>query len=493
MLIRHTLLYMPAQLVSPLVQAVTLLIWAFLLPSTELGAASLIISFQEISSSLFFAWWSHFALRNIVRFRKEDSITSFLSSESIVIFILLLTQIVFMTPILIWYFSDLISYTFLLSTLAFISTRSINIYLAERARADARIFIYTIQRALVPAAGLALSVMFVYLFDASAASVLFGFTLSQTMSLVVSVSFSDVFRVKPMLNRDLINNALSFGIPVMASALLTAVAVHAPRFIVDQTIDLAAAGMFAVIYGLGVRTSNIASMLVTAGAYPLVVNKYEAEGSRAAHKQLQQNTILLAACVMPAVFGLIAINQSLVSIILPPDFRESALLILPIAAIAGVIRDFRSHSTNQIFLLHNKTRFSTVISLIDLVVGITFSFIGVQMWGLVGVAAGSLAAAVISLILSIALSGLKFGFFLPTRELFRVTIATLLMFISVWSLPETHTSFYLLGKIVMGAIIYFILILFLLPETARNMRHILRRKRNSAARKSKSSIEKTGE
>lgn len=64
MLIRHTLLYLPAQVLAPGLALVTVLAWAHLLPAREIGIATLVVALQEISYTLFYLWWSHFALRN---------------------------------------------------------------------------------------------------------------------------------------------------------------------------------------------------------------------------------------------------------------------------------------------------------------------------------------------------------------------------------------------------------------------------------------------
>jgi O-antigen/teichoic acid export membrane protein len=475
MLVRHTLLYLPAQLLAPLIQFATILAWAHLLSPEQVGIATLVVAIQDISFALFYAWWAQFTLRHLSRFRASPELRAFLGTEAVALGASTLLQLVVIPPVLLLYFGETLNPALLSTILAYLVTRSLNLSLAERARADAKILLYTMMQVGVPALGLAAGFVFVGQFGPSATAVLGAFALAQGISLILALFVSDFGRTRPRIDPIVLRQALSFGVPVMLALALALLAQNAPRFVVDQTIGLAAAGMFGVAYGLGLRTSSLASMMVTAGAYPLVVRKFETEGVAAAYAQLQRNTTLLVAVVMPAALGLIAINTSLVDILLPAEFATTAYLILPFAAFCGLLRDLRSHTTNQVFLLQGQTRYATIIGAVDLVLAASLSVLGVYAWGIEGAVFGPLIAAVLALAVSIGFATITFGFRLPLGEIARIAIAAALMATVVWLLPDTNNIVVLALEVCLGGLVYGVLLLALFPKMREEAASVFRR------------------
>ena len=92
------------------------------------------------------------------------------------------------------------------------------------------------------------------------------------------------------VDREIVGHALRYGIPLIIGGALGWVGLNASRFIVNEMPGVAAAGLFAVGYGLGQRAAAVAAMLVTAAAFPLAVKSMEQGGSKAAMRQLADNS-----------------------------------------------------------------------------------------------------------------------------------------------------------------------------------------------------------
>src|SRR5258708_39828729 len=105
---------------------------------------------------------------------------------------------------------------------------------------------------------------------------------------------------------------------------------------------VAAAGLFAVGYGLGQRAAGVAAMLVTAAAFPLAVKSMELAGSRAAMRQLADNSALLVAVLTPSLAGIFMLRAEIVHLLIAPPFQQVTLAILPLATLAGAIRNVRA-------------------------------------------------------------------------------------------------------------------------------------------------------
>ncbi len=84
-MIRHSLLYLPAQVIGPLMQLVAMVVWTHLVSEHTLGVITLIIATHELLQVAFLAWWSQFALRFFGRFRGDDDAGRFYRTENTVL------------------------------------------------------------------------------------------------------------------------------------------------------------------------------------------------------------------------------------------------------------------------------------------------------------------------------------------------------------------------------------------------------------------------
>jgi O-antigen/teichoic acid export membrane protein len=467
MLARQTLRYLPAQVLSPLVQAATVIVWAHLLPAEEVGIATLIMAIQEISYTFFYTWWTTYVLRHLLRFRKDAATAVFLQSEFVAVLAGMSLQAVAVVIAAFAFGRPGISLQSYSIIAIYCLSRSLNLYMSERARADGNISLYTTMQVAVPTLGLLAGCALVVLVSRTATSVLAAFSLAQVLSSVAAVVRTDVGRVALPIRPTLLRTALVFGTPLMLSSLFSIVALNTPRFIVGHTMGLAAVGIFATSYAIGLRVSSFASMLVTAGAYPLVVRRLESEGIAAAYDQLRNNTVLLFAVTTPAALGLFAINSSVIQVLLPQSYWALAATVLPAAAISGMLRDFRSHTTNQVFLLHKRSIVTSVISALDLIFCLAFGFLGARLWGVTGVIMGPLSAAIAGLAASFILSNRLFGFALPTGQILKVVFAAFAMSGIVLLLPKHEGVLWLSISISVGAMIYCVLIGALMPSLCK--------------------------
>jgi O-antigen/teichoic acid export membrane protein len=315
--------------------------WAHVLQPRELGALTIVVAAQEIIFSGAFMWWSHSVLRFLPRYEISDKRHAFLNTEVAVVAFCGLVQVVLVLVFMEVYFGGEVAGSVKLAAAVSIFFRSTSLYFSERARSTQAILNYTILQAVVPAAGLAISLVLAEKIPATVETMLYALALPQALGLLWVAFRSDFMSSVGRPDREIVREALSFGIPVSLGALIGALALNSPRFIVDQMLGLEAAGAFGVSYGLGLRASNIAVMLVTAAAYPLVVRKMETEGWDAALRQLSSNTILVALIVCPAALGLLAVNGSVIKLIMPESMQHYAGL----SAISGRIQRIRSSSS----------------------------------------------------------------------------------------------------------------------------------------------------
>ena len=463
MLVRHTFLYLPAQVVAPLVQFVSIIVWAHRLSAADLGVVTLIIAIQELTFVVFFMWWSHFALRYIAGFRDDAGRRRLIGGESAALLISAALQTVAAIPVLLVVLPGALDAATLIVASLFMVTRSLNAYMAERARAEARIGLYTVMQIAGPLLGLLIGVALTEAGFRSLTGVFLGLVVAQAFALFAMVPMSDVGRHCDVASGPLLRRAAAFGVPAMTASMLALLAVNAPRFIVEHWGGLTALGEFSVGYGLGLRASSFAVMLVTVGAYPLAARAMEREGIAAAYAQLSRNMTLVALVVAPVAFGLLAVNRSVVDLVVPPAFREAASVVLPFATIGGLLRYLRAHTTDQAFLVRSRPGIITIIGIVDLVGAALSSVVGLRLDGVAGAAAGPMVSGVVMIAVSLVAARLVLDFPIPTRSFIVIGGAAAIMAAIVAAAPVGDGVFGLATRIALGAMIYASAIIAALP------------------------------
>src|SRR3977135_1813329 len=85
MLLRHTLLYLPAQIIGPLFQLIASIVWIHVVDEHTLGVITLVTATHELLQIGFLAWWSQYALRFLGRYQDRGESQQFYRTENTVL------------------------------------------------------------------------------------------------------------------------------------------------------------------------------------------------------------------------------------------------------------------------------------------------------------------------------------------------------------------------------------------------------------------------
>jgi O-antigen/teichoic acid export membrane protein len=163
--------------------------------------------------------------------------------------------------------------------------------------------------------------------------------------------------------------------------------------------------------------------------------------------------------------------MEIVHLLIAPPFQQVTLAILPLATLAGAIRNLRAHFGDQAFLLHNRTRWMMAIAAIDASMTVVLSVLFLPRWGLAGVAGATAVAALVAAMVSFAIGFSRFGLSLPVGHLLRIALATIAMSALLRGFPEARTMTVLAAHVAAGAAAYFAaLALLYAPSLARMLR-----------------------
>ena len=454
MLLRHTLLYLPAQIVGPLFQLIAMVVWTHLVDEHTLGVITLVTATHELLQIAFLAWWSQYALRFLGRYEDKGETLQFYRTENAVLLVSVVVQSIAVVAILLLVIAPGANAGLLIATVAYVITRTLNLYIGERARVRHQIWVYSIQQIVGPSAGFVVGLVLIKMIGQSAEWPLAGYAAAQLVAAVVVLPKIGHGRRFWPLDREIVNHALHYGVPLIIGGALGWIGLNASRFIVNDMLGVAAAGLFAVGYGLGQRAAAVAAMLVTAAAFPLAVKSMEQNGSQVAMRQLANNSALLIAILAPSIVGMFMLRAEIVHLLIAAPFQQVTLAILPLSVLAGSIRNLRAHFVDQAFLLHNRTRLMIVVAAIDAVVTVVLSLIFIRYWGLVGAAGATVVAALAAAFVSFAIGFSRFGLTLPLNHLAPIALATTAMAALLGNLPEASSHVALAEHIAAGAAAY---------------------------------------
>lgn len=482
MLLRHTLLYLPAQIVGPLFQLIAMVVWTHLVDEHTLGVITLVTATHELLQIAFLAWWSQYALRFLGRYENKGETLRFYRTENSVLLASVVVQSIAVIAILLLVIAPDANAGLLIATVAYVITRTLNLYIGERARVRHQIWVYSIQQIVGPSAGFVVGLVLIKLIGQSAEWPLAGYAVAQLVAAVVVLPKIGHGRHFWPLDREIVDHALHYGVPLVIGGALGWIGLNASRFIVNDMLGVAAAGLFAVGYGLGQRAAAVAAMLVTAAAFPLAVRSMEQNGSKVAMRQLANNSALLIAILAPSIVGIFMLRVEIVHLLIAAPFQQVTLAVLPLSVLAGSIRNLRAHFVDQAFLLHNRTRLMIVVASIDAVVTVVLSLILIRYWGLVGAAGATVVAALAAAIVSFTIGFSRFGLTLPLNHLAPIALATTAMAALLGNLPEASSHVALAEHIAAGAAAYIALLALLYAPSLLKMFRLYQQQSEGRAR-----------
>jgi O-antigen/teichoic acid export membrane protein len=451
-LAKSTLLYLPAQIFGPMLLFGVMVIWTHLLDPASFGVVTFVVAAQELTALLGLTWWSIFVVRFQVRFTGEDRVR-FRAMDARIVACSVAVQAATAAPTLM-----LIGVSprpeILIATTAFLATRTALGHYCEWARAENRIGAYTIAQLGAPFAGSGLSILAVLAFGSEPSVALAAMAIGQAIALAVTMRGMGAWPRLGAFDLDLFAQARRYGLPLLASGILSWVAVNGIRVLVEAKQGIVAVGLFSAGWGLGQRLAVVLAMLCTAASFPLAVQRLEAGDRNGALRQVSANSALMIGLLVPALAGVVLLSRPLVELLIAAQFRNATILILPIAMATSAARMLRIHMGDQTGLLLERTASMTIFNFLDALLALVGGAVGVYFAGVIGAAVGCLAGTLLVTAASVVFTIRELGLPAPTAGVLKVLGATTAMVIVLSYLPTATEPTRLFGQIAIGAVVY---------------------------------------
>jgi O-antigen/teichoic acid export membrane protein len=235
----------------------------------------------------------------------------------------------------------------------------------------------------------------------------------------------------PQFDWERLKRVAKDGLPLALSLTLLAVSGVADRFLIANLIGAKAAGQFGASLDL-VRQSLIIPAISIASAFvPIAVRLLAKAGPQAARAHLGDCVELLLAITLPACVGFAVVSPEIADLVLGPDFRVTARQAMPVLAIAVALQIVTQQYLHNSFLLSNRNIFYFANTGSMLLFNVVLAFILIPRYGVMGAVWGRLAAETYGLVSAWALSLLAFRVPLPVRGIAKIAAAVASMAVPV--------------------------------------------------------------
>lgn len=463
MLISNTLKYLPSQILAPLSQFLSIILWTYFGDESLIGYITLITAFQELSMAMFVNWWMHYSMREYGDFRKRGQLQHYWGTSYAIIGYCCFLMIIASLLNLYWFVDSQASPQIYLLVAIYSLFRCLNNFNASIASLNARILRYSVLTTTGPFVGLFIGVMLLKLYGPNPLYPLMGYVAGEMLAAVL------VYRRLPWPvcwkpDSAIVRQAIKYGLPMAGSALCAWLIIQFPRYFIASTLSLEQAGLFAVGVGLGLRVASLITMAVTPAALPLLFKIAHEQGEEKALQQLQHNLLLLLAVLLPGLAGLYAVSPLLIPLLVEQRFVAATLLVMPWALVAGGIEAVKNGYLNHLFFIRKKTRLIMLYDAVMACATIAGCFVLVGLAGIQGGAIASviaLACGVFSLIIWQALSG---NIRLPYTAIFKLLVAVALMLFSVEMVNNLPPVWLLVVRILVGMFSYSLALLLLFRQ-----------------------------
>lgn len=454
MLIQHTLRYLPAQLLSPLAQLMSTVLWTHWLDPQQMGVFTLVTVTQEIAYLLCLNWFSVYALRYLPPSHDGPGLLRYLGTENAAVLAGTLAGVI-VAMVTAWSLSPGPDWpTALLAIAGYFVTRSASLHYAERARAQSAFMAYTWLQTAGPVAGLGLGWLAMEHLHADAWTLLGAYALAQLMGIAAALPQMGMHWRGLRPDRQLLVSAAKFGAPLLGLGVLGWIGENYIRYLVQWREGPAALGLMIVGWALGRRCAAVASMLVTTAAFPLAARLLNEGRREEALAQLRTNAAMMLAVLVPVTVGVELLGAGLVELTVAPAYRALTTELLSLSMFAAAVRNLHLHVTDQLMVLERRFGMVARIDVVEIVACAGATLLGLALGGLPGAVLGQAFGSAIALLLSTYWARRAFGFHWPAAETLKVFAASAAMAAVLALHGAPHTVAELMLASLIGALVY---------------------------------------
>jgi O-antigen/teichoic acid export membrane protein len=217
----------------------------------------------------------------------------------------------------------------------------------------------------------------------------------------------------------------AIGVPMIVLAVFGFGLNSAERILLKLDYDAAAVAVFAAAYALARQPIDLVANAVNTGGFPELVSRFDRDGPKAAGAFLGQQMALMLRLSLPVVALLVALGGEITRVVLPPSYQGHLTLLFPIVGCGVVAGNLMSFVFVNIIHAHKRPWLLIFSSLPGSVATIALSLLLIPPLAETGAALALLGGAVVGLGATVAVTQRLTPVPVPWRDIgLSVVIAT---------------------------------------------------------------------
>lgn len=291
------------------------------------------------------------------------------------------------------------------------------------------------------------------------------------ISMMIIVISKIGFSMPKFIN---IKKYMSFSIPLLPNNLSNWILNSSDRYIITLFLGTTFVGYYGPGYTVGHLISMFAAPLIFL-LTPVLSKYYDEEKFNEFSKVLRYSTKYYLFLAIPSVFGLSILSKSILTILSTSEIASIGYLITPFTAVSYLLYGLKGIIGN-VLIVQNKTKIIGFVVSISAIINLGLNIIIIPIMGINGAALTTLVSFILSFLVILYYSSKARLFNFDISFIIKSLIASIVMSLIIIYLNPVGI-FLLLISIILGAIVYFGIILTLkgiTKEEIKFFRNLLR-------------------
>lgn len=197
---------------------------------------------------------------------------------------------------------------------------------------------------------------------------------------------------------------VALGIPLVAVAAMGFGLNSAERVLLKVYYDAGAVAVFAAAYALARQPIDTIANAINMGGFPEMVSLFDREGPKAAARHLSEQMALMGRLSFPVVAMIMVLGPEISAVFLPAGYQQSAALLFPLVALNVLAANFTAFVFNNMIHAHKRLWLLIWTVAPGSVVTVALSLALIPRFAEIGAAAALLGGTATGLIASIIVS-----------------------------------------------------------------------------------------
>jgi O-antigen/teichoic acid export membrane protein len=250
----------------------------------------------------------------------------------------------------------------------------------------------------------------------------------------------------------------SLGVPIMVMAVAGFGLSNVERLFLMHYHDAAAVATFAAVYMLARQPLDLLANAINLGAFPEVVGRFDEEGAAAASNLLGHLVALVVSLSLPAAILLIVLVDDLIAFLLPGSYIGSYALPFTLIALGAISNILANFVYGTMIHAHKRPWLLVVSEFAGSAVAVGLAVMVIPSLAVTGTAVVVAGAAIANLVVVFVISERLTPVPLPWRAIGRAVVVTLATGAAAWlakqPLDDLSAFFRLAAASLAGGIVF---------------------------------------